>query len=153
MKIELVETMHTYRIKLPKLSENQCFTLSDILKHSPVRDETRVGDGDNCLVIQTTVSIDRALEVVTNAVKIAQSKIWKYVPAVPMSEIPVGSKFIVAGDNRVYTKEGIGQRFALQDCTFHKNTAKGGYNCFLMMNDYQLVHPIETDALFVNLKK
>lgn len=141
MKIELVETINTFRIKIPRLNDTQYLQLCKILESTNLDEDTRMGEEANYIVVHTTEGSLYVEDILKQALEAVKKPILQMNPLIKYGSIKEGQRFLIEGKATVYTKKA--------EVLYNKVVSKGFEGGSLSMIDDCLVYPINTELNFV----
>lgn len=142
IKIELLDTIHTYRVKTPKLSDNQYLLLCRFLERTYLDEDTRAGEEDGYIIIKTEKSSQYTETLLKTLIKEVKEKRLPLSGAIKLDELPSGHKFLIHNDVIVYTKTNHVEHDKIHCTGFEKGS--------IYLRENYSVYPVETDKYFIN---
>lgn len=141
MEIVLVESLNTFRVKIPVLDTHKYLALVELVEYGGLEETTTCGEEENHLIFQTSNDENYLRTILTECLNLVKSPITKLNNSVLYGDLKVGDKFLVEGDYRVWTKTNILEYEKIKSIGFEKSG--------LWMRDNHLVYPIETNNNFI----
>jgi hypothetical protein len=143
MKIELIETINTFRVNVPNLSTERYLAMCQMVNKTKLNETTVCGEEDGYLVFETPENKEYVNRILTELISVVKQPIIKLNNSTLYGDLKVGDKFLI--DYTVYTKTDVFE--------YEKIKSIGHEGGRIYLRDSALIHAVETDANFIYHEK